>query len=1404
MAQPSPAHAVNEETFTDPAGTDWTVPAGVSRLEFEVVGASGGGGGFWDGGQVTWNGLGGFGSRVTGAVDVQPGQLLRFHGSTMGGNPVPTPPSGGNGGIGFRHGGDGGHRGGWPGTGARAGGGGGGASALLGPVGSSDDFSVLAVAGGGGGGGGWGRLDAWHGGNGGEYGPDRGAYDGGRGQGVAAGSGGERSGGGPTGDGGSAGSGASGSGAGGGGGGGGGVNAEGSSGGGGAGGSGGVGGGSGGGGAAGDRMVHPVVEDHTFGVDSGERRDGFVTIRYVFDTTTTVSVEPEAPHAGQAVTLNAQVENQNDAGDVPRGSVGFWAMDSDGELVQNLGAEFASGSSGSGRAVATAHDVELPEGTASIRAAYAPATAAHPAMGASHGTTDVTVQEVQTSTTMTIDPERSVYGQSLSIDVDVAPLEAPPGIGPVTGEVQLLLDSQPVGTVGLRDGSAEFTVEASSVGGSTFEARYLGASGFQESSDRREHATDRADTSVSLWVDPESVAVGQPVDVRAVVAARAPGQGVVEGRVTLWLDGEETDTSELSGGETTFEVRPEAVDEHEVRITYKGSDHFTESESDTLNFEAGPVASTVELAIDPVVAVVGQSVSLEAAVGTEGAGEAPTDGAIQFLLDDEPLGQAVTVEGGRAMLQTDRLPVGTSPVTAEYSGNAAGTRSGASSAATDVQVSRAEIDVEASSTPSPSSTYGEPVELSAVVTLRQPAVTDLTGEIDFLDPDDTVIVSADLGPVTDDGTAGAAGHLRRAEAVASVDDLPVGEHEIRAVHRDTAAIVGSESVPFDLQVHRGQSQVNLSASSAQSFQGEEVTVTASVGPRSPSVRQPTGAVQFLIDGRERGEPVGLAGSGAELTVSDLPAGEALIEARYLGDDGYEPSEADLDHLVVEPAASGGGGGSGASTPDPTGSDISPEGTGWLPGAGSAMSWMAAVIAVLLLVVGGLMATGTLRLPSRARSQRESASGRSGRRPLRTGVKALLITALIASGSSAAVPEPAAHAQQQTTAAQQHTVTVSGRTEGALNETPVSRNWVVPAGVRSITYEVVGGSGGGFRRASGGLASIANEGRGGYGARITGQYSVTPGQQFAITAGNQGVSDVARLGGSGWVDGGRGGEAGSTTNDSTRGGGGGAVSRLSGPGLLALAGGGGGAGGRSSTLSHGGNGGDAGRLAGDGQRGGSGSEHGGGGGGMGADPALSDQPGSEAAPLEGGGGAGSGGGGGGGGGGAFNSGSGSPYPAANGLGGAGGGGGGAGDSYANSRQLQNTPFIQTDTGDERGDPRPGFIRITYTVSYPTETTISLDTDDLSAATPTTVRATVSNRDSGPPPPGVVTLWAVDADGDDLQELGRRPLSAGPASTGVALAVQRSVRLPAGTAAIRAEYDPDPGSWFSGSSASLAPE
>lgn len=382
--------------------------------------------------------------------------------------------------------------------------------------------------------------------------------------------------------------------------------------------------------------------------------------------------------------------------------------------------------------------------------------------------------------------------------------------------------------------------------------------------------------------------------------------------------------------------------------------------------------------------------------------------------------------------------------------------------------------------------------------------------------------------------------------------------------------------------------------------------------------------------------------------------------------------------------------------------------------------------------------------------------RKGRRRATAVALALTVSAaqvILGTGSAtiAAVPAAATEPAPQT------------RWFNSIN----GEDWTVPAGVRTLHAKVVGsaGGGGGDVVIPGIDLNLTSDGKGGAGRVVEATIPVVPGQVlrfYASLAGSNMGRKTTDIGGGG--PGFRGGGSGNTssgTNPSPSsragagGGGASAVTDASGNPIV-VAGGGGGGGGRGCFAgTRGGDGGpgDLDGIAGTGGGGGSGGRAGNtaGNGGTGGNARSSSLAG------------GSGGGGGG-----WPSGGGGGRAGSDGCGGGGGGGGGRSFIDTSKATLLSQGY----------NPGSGGVQLSWSVQFPTSTTVTPSSSSVFFGQTTDVNVTVSNmEDSAQKPIGSLTLTGPDG------RIGTpQPLVNGQTTfTGV--------QLPVGSGELVANYSPD---------------
>jgi hypothetical protein len=212
-------------------------------------------------------------------------------------------------------------------------------------------------------------------------------------------------------------------------------------------------------------------------------------------------------------------------------------------------------------------------------------------------------------------------------------------------------------------------------------------------------------------------------------------------------------------------------------------------------------AAGVELALSSsdASADYGQAVTFSASVSSQQIGTGTPTGHVQFVVDGQPLGDAVELDGdGEATSPsvTHLLP-GDHEVRALYSGDAH-FRSAASELTQGVDTVSTSTTV--SATPA-NAAFGQTVTLSATVTPGSGAAGTPAGTVTFKRGSTTIATV----PV-------AAGPGSSAVATINVSNLPAGSHAIRAEYSGTAVFAASASAPTTVNV--GQLATSLKTEAA--------------------------------------------------------------------------------------------------------------------------------------------------------------------------------------------------------------------------------------------------------------------------------------------------------------------------------------------------------------------------------------------------------------------------------------------------------------------------------------------------------------------------------------------------------------------------------------------------------------
>ncbi|WP_232319102.1 MULTISPECIES: Ig-like domain-containing protein [Rhodococcus] len=371
------------------------------------------------------------------------------------------------------------------------------------------------------------------------------------------------------------------------------------------------------------------------------------------ETTTSLSV-PATAITGTAVDLTATV--------APNTAVGTVQFKSNGTAI-------GSPVTVTGGVATLSHAFDV-AGAQSVTADF---TAGAGFVSSSAPAQTVTVSDpapvdVETTTSLSV-PATAVTGAAVDLTATVAPNNA-------VGTVQFKSNGTAIGSpVTVTSGVATLSHSFDVAGAQSVTADFTAGAGFVSSSAPAQTVTvsdpapvDKA-TKTVLSVQGEAK-VGLPVDLFATVSedpsdALVPSGGTVQfkiggvdlGAPVAVVDGV-AKLPHVFGAEGTFAVS----------AAFSGSGVFTSSAAESVDVNVTvPTPSDVESSTSltaPSSAKVGTAVQLKAVVSSSGA----TSGTVQFFDGTTPIGTAVDVVGGQAVLSHTFTTTGNHSITAVYSG----------------------------------------------------------------------------------------------------------------------------------------------------------------------------------------------------------------------------------------------------------------------------------------------------------------------------------------------------------------------------------------------------------------------------------------------------------------------------------------------------------------------------------------------------------------------------------------------------------------------------------------------------------------------------------------------------------------------------------------------------------------
>ncbi|MBK9519957.1 MAG: Ig-like domain repeat protein [Anaeromyxobacter sp.] len=582
---------------------------------------------------------------------------------------------------------------------------------------------------------------------------------------------------------------------------------------------------------------------------------------------TVVTASPSPSVLGQPVTFTATVSAVAPGTGTPTGTVTFL----DGATVLGTCTLSAGACTFATSALAVAtHAI-----TASVPASASFAASTSPAFSQ-------VVDRAATSTVVASSQNPTVFGQAVTFTATVSAVA--PGAGTPTGTVTFLDGAATLGTCTLSAGACTFSTSALAVATHAITASLPASADFAASaSPTLSQVVNRAATQVALASATNPTVFGQPATFTATVSAVAPGAGTPTGTVTFLEGAAVLGTCTLSAGACSLSTAALPVGTHALTASLAAGPEFAASTSPTHAQVVDPAATAVALATSVSPSVTGEPVTFTATVAALAPGAGTPTGTVTFLDGAAVLGSC-TLSAGACTFSTAALPVGTHAITATVAASASFAAS--TSPALSQVVSPAATSTTLVSS-LPSSTFGDPLTLTATVAVTAPGAGAPSGTVRFFAD------GAPLGDATLDPAGLAALPL-------SGTALAVGLHELTASYLGDPSFLASASGPVAQQVVRAAAALTLTSDANPALTGQPVTFTVSVAvpPGNPDA---SGTITFT-DGATVLGTCTLSAGACTLTLATLPVGPHQIVATFEGDPSNEPGASAPLAQLVDPAA----------------------------------------------------------------------------------------------------------------------------------------------------------------------------------------------------------------------------------------------------------------------------------------------------------------------------------------------------------------------------------------------------------------------------------------------------------------------------------------------------------------------
>lgn len=379
--------------------------------------------------------------------------------------------------------------------------------------------------------------------------------------------------------------------------------------------------------------------------------------------------------------------------------------------------------------------------------------------------------------------------------------------------------------------------------------------------------TPPAVTADAVRFDHPSPAATVGFPTKTVIYPTSAGSSDYPGTFSIF-DGQILVASFMNPSGGAINLPPLSLGTHTLKVVYSG-DTSRSAATSTLQLVVGQATMDVTVTSSKALSIVGAPLTFTAKVvpdpwlrslyGGIFSGP-PSTGTVTFYSNGLVVGTGALVNGV-ASFTTSNLPLGTTNITASYSGDANYKASISSEVTQQITASTQAVSTVTSLTTSqPLGSYGSPLTLTAAIAAAPGSLAAPAGTVSFYNGAQL------LGTVA----------VVNGRASLTIDQLPAGAAALSAVYSgdaETATSVGR----FSQTIKPTATTATLEVSASSVTQGQSQTLTARVSGTAP-----TGLVTFFAGTTFIGT-ASLIDGVATLVTHYMPLGDSVLRAAFGGD-----------------------------------------------------------------------------------------------------------------------------------------------------------------------------------------------------------------------------------------------------------------------------------------------------------------------------------------------------------------------------------------------------------------------------------------------------------------------------------------------------------------------------------------